>query len=86
MDRYSVTFSRSATKELDALSVTVLNRVFAKIEQLATQPRPYGTRKLTGESDLWRLRVGDYRVVYRVDDDSRVVDVISVRHRKDAYR
>jgi mRNA interferase RelE/StbE len=86
MSKYSITFSRSAAKELEALGVSVLNRVFAKIESLESEPRPYGTRKLTGENDLWRIRVGDYRVVYRIKDGEHLIDVISVRHRKDAYR
>lgn len=63
MDRYSVKFTHSAVKEIESLPVKVLNRVFPKIELLAEEPRPYGTRKLTGESNLWRIRVGDYRVL-----------------------
>jgi mRNA interferase RelE/StbE len=63
MDRYSVKFTHSAVKEIESLPVKALNRVFPKIEFLAEEPRPYGTRKLTGESNLWRIRIGDYRVL-----------------------
>jgi mRNA interferase RelE/StbE len=86
MDKYSIKFAHSAVKELEALPSKVLNRVFPKIELLAEEPRPYGTRKLTGESHTWRIRVGDYRVVYTVDDAARAVDIVAVRHRRDAYR
>lgn len=63
-----ITFARSARKELEALDNSELNRVFPKIEMLSENPRPAGCRKIRGEKDLWRIRIGDYRVVYRVID------------------
>jgi mRNA interferase RelE/StbE len=86
MDRYAVLFSRSARKELESLPANMVARILPRIERLASAPRPSGCRKLSGEQNLWRLRVGDYRVVYSVDDDRRIVDVNAVRHRRDAYR
>jgi mRNA interferase RelE/StbE len=86
MDEFSIVFARSARKELESLSTILVDRVLSKIESLSIQPRPFGCRKLRGEQNLWRLRVGDYRVIYRVDDRQKIVDVIAVRHRKDAYR
>ncbi len=65
---------------------SLTHRILTKIEELATEPRPTGCRKLQGRSGLWRLRVGDYRVVYSVDDSHRLVDVVAVRHRRDVYR
>jgi mRNA interferase RelE/StbE len=56
------------------------------IDGLAVNPRPSGVKKLRGTRDLWRIRVGDYRVVYRVDDSERLVDVSHVRHRREAYQ
>jgi mRNA interferase RelE/StbE len=56
-----------------------------KVEGLAAEPRPSGCRKLVGRNNLWRIRVGDYRVIYAVDDDRRLVDVNAVRHRSKAY-
>jgi mRNA interferase RelE/StbE len=56
------------------------------IERLATNPRPKGCRKLEGADNLWRIRVGDYRVIYSVDDARRIVDIIAIRHRSEAYR
>jgi mRNA interferase RelE/StbE len=85
MADYTITFARSARKEMEALESAVLNRLFPKIEALAKEPRPAGCRKLQGEEALWRVRVGDYRVIYAVDDRKRVVDVIAVRHRSKAY-
>ena len=57
-----------------------------KIETLALNPRPTGCKKLSGAKDLWRLRVGDYRMVYKIDDARRIVDIAVIRHRRDVYR
>ena len=83
---YDVTFARSARKELERLGPPLRSRVFRRIELLGAEPRPSGCRKLEGAEDLWRIRVGDYRVIYSVDDTRRIVDVNAVRHRSDAYR
>ena len=85
MADYSITFARSARKELETLDEKILNRIFPKIEALSKEPRPSGCRKLTGNKQLWRIRVGDYRVVYAIDDNKNLVDIIAVRHRKDVY-
>jgi len=63
--------------ELEQLPAREVRRIFAKIEDLARDPRPEGCRKLAGTGATWRIRVGD---------DARVVDIIAVRHRRDAYR
>ena len=83
---YTITFARSARKELETLNFSVVNRILPKIEALAKEPRPRGCRKLHGEEDLWRIRVGDYRVIYAIYDEKRVVDIIVIRHRSEAYR
>ncbi len=85
MADYAITFARAARKELEALEGIVLKRIFPKIESLTTQPRPAGCRKLVGEEYLWRIRVGDYRVIYSIDDVNEIVDVIAIRHRSRAY-
>ncbi|HEX9581143.1 MAG TPA: type II toxin-antitoxin system RelE/ParE family toxin [Gemmatimonadales bacterium] len=82
---YTVTFTRSARRELEALDPTLVTRLVRRIEALATTPRPSGCRKLRGSNNLWRIRVGDYRVIYTVSDDERLVDVRVVRHRSAAY-
>jgi mRNA interferase RelE/StbE len=83
---YEVTFARSARKDLERLGASFVARILSQIEGLAAAPRPPGCRKIRGEEDLWRIRVGDYRVVYSVRDEVRHVDVVAVRHRKDVYR
>jgi mRNA interferase RelE/StbE len=70
---------------LESLDAALVQRIFPKIEALAIQPRPTGCRKLRGENRLWRIRVGDYRVVYSVDDAKRLIDITAVRHRRDVY-
>lgn len=86
MAEYAVVFARSARKELEALEEPLASRVLRRIEKLVANPRPGGVRKLRGASGLWRLRVGDYRVLYAIHDDRKLVDVIAIRHRSDAYR
>ena len=85
MADYAVTFARSARKELEALDAAIVNRIFPKIEALAKEPRPTSCRKLRGERFLWRIRVGDYRVIYAIYDDKQVVDIVAIRHRSKAY-
>ena len=85
MPDYDVRFARSARKELERLDDAVVNRIFPRIESLAKTPRPVGCRKLRSAQDLWRIRIGDYRVVYLVDDAARVVEIRAVGDRKDVY-
>ena len=86
MADYRVRVARSARKELQRLERSIASRLIARIEGLAQSPRPSGCVKLTGAGDLWRIRVADYRIVYAIDDDRLLVDVLIVRHRRDAYR
>ena len=86
MADYAITFARSARRELEGLDAPFVRRAIPKIEGLAHDPRPSGSRKLQGEQNLWRLRIGDYRVVYSVDDRQRVVDIVRIRHRREVYR
>ena len=86
MADYAVVFARSARKELQNLDPQVARRILKSIETLMANPRPSGVVKLEGASDLWRVRVGEWRVVYRISDQDHLVDVIGVRHRRDAYR
>lgn len=86
MAEYTVVFVRSARRELERLEAGVARRIIARVEALAGDPRPRGCVKLQGAADLWRIRVGDYRVVYSLNDDARLVDIRVVRHRSDAYR
>jgi mRNA interferase RelE/StbE len=82
---YKVVFARSARRELEGLEASVARRIIARIETLTTNPRPPGCVKLQGAADLWRIRIGDYRLVYSIDDDASLVDIRVVRHRRDVY-
>ena len=86
MAEYAIVFARSARKELQALDHAIATRIIKRIEALAMEPRPSGVKKLEGAPVLWRIRVGDWRVVYRISDRERLIDIIAVRHRREAYR
>ena len=87
MAEYSLTIKSSAAKELKAVSDAVtLARLIERINSLASLPRPTGSEKLAGRTNLYRIRQDSYRVVYSVDDQTRVVDVLKVGHRRDVYR
>ena len=83
---YRVFLERAAEKQLKQFPAKVHNRVIAAIQELAEKPRPTGCRKLTGTENDWRIRVGDYRVVYEIDDATQQVRVNRVRHRREVYR
>jgi len=83
---YTVVFARSARKELQALDRTIAGRILKRIEALRLEPRPSGCKKLEGTDHLWRIRIGDWRVVYSVDDARTLVEVSVIRHRREAYR
>ena len=83
---YKIVISSSAEKDLDKLPAPVLKKVGVAIDHLSGDPRPAGCKKLKGSYDsLWRIRVGDYRVVYSIVDKVEVIDIRRVRHRKDVY-
>jgi len=83
---YKVEVLRSAAHELEALPPPVRRRVRRAIVALSDEPRPHGALLLAGQERIWRVRVGDYRVLYRIEDDLVLVLVIRIRHRRDAYR
>jgi mRNA interferase RelE/StbE len=81
----SLGFKPSAERELRKLSRDVIPRVVAAIGALAGEPRPHGCVKLSA-SQSWRIRIGDYRVIYDIDDKDQRVEVLHVGHRRDVYR
>ncbi len=83
--RYEVYLKKSAEKELDGLTAKTHDRVVKKLVSLSANPRPAGAKKLHGREG-YRLRVGDHRILYEVDDNERRVEVFSIAHRREVYR
>lgn len=82
---YEVHISPSAEKEMDRLSTVIYARLDARISSLEDNPHPRGAKKLSGREE-YRLRVGDYRILYVIDNRNHVVTIVSVGHRREAYR
>jgi mRNA interferase RelE/StbE len=82
---YAVEIKPSVLKELDVLDNAVFARIDRKITGLAQNPRPPGSKKLRGYKDYWRIRIGDWRVVYTINDAATIVTVTRVAHRRDVY-
>ncbi|MBM9536279.1 type II toxin-antitoxin system RelE family toxin [Desulfobulbus alkaliphilus] len=85
MAAYEIFFRESVWKELKKVPQADLKKIISRIEQLGNDPRPMGCEKLTS-LELYRIRQGNYRIVYSIQDDELTVWVVKVGHRKDAYR
>ena len=85
MNNYAVEIKPSARKELEALPDKLLARVIRKIASLGRAPRPSGCKKLKGYKDQWRVRIGDWRIVYIIDDTPRQISVTRIAHRREVY-
>jgi len=82
---YSLFLKRSAAKDLEAVAAKDRRRIVDRIQALATEPRPPGVEKLSG-AEKYRVRQGDYRILYTIDDGANTVVVVKIRHRRDVYR
>lgn len=85
MDSYDIEWKRSAVKELRQLPKEMIARILQAVESLAENPFPTGVKKLVGSEHTYRIREGDYRVIYDVQSKTLVVEIIRVAHRKDVY-
>ena len=85
MAGYEIFFKESVYKELKSIPKIDLKKILSQIEQLADDPRPTGCRKLTG-FELYRVRQGQYRIVYSIQDNRLLINVVKIGHRKDVYR
>ena len=83
---YEVYLEGAAERDLRRLPEEMFRRIIPHIRSLAEDPRPPGCRKIAGAESDWRIRVGDYRVVYEIDETERAVRVFRVRHRREVYR
>ena len=85
MASYSIQIKRSAAKELEAVPLKDRRRIVTRIEGLQTEPRPPGCEKLSGD-DKYRIRQGNYRILYEIQDQALIVTVVRVGDRRDVYR
>ena len=83
---YEVYLERRAERDLKKLSTDDFYRIITRIQALVEDPRPDGCRKITGSKSDWRIRIGEYRVIYEIDEKSSAVRIIRIRHRREAYR
>lgn len=86
MASYRIEWKRSASKELRKLPIPLIPRIMSAVETLASNPFPQGVTKLKGSDRTYRIRIGDYRVVYIVEETVLLIEIIRVRHRKDVYQ
>lgn len=82
---YRIEFTKAAARQMRKLPTSAGRRLLAKIESLQDDPRPPGARKLVGEDGAWRVRVGDYRVIYEILDRNLVVTIVAAGHRREIY-
>ncbi|MFH0985285.1 MAG: type II toxin-antitoxin system RelE/ParE family toxin [Candidatus Omnitrophota bacterium] len=85
MASFKIFFKASAEKELRQIPKPFLSKILSKIAALAETPRPWGVKLMRGEERFYRLRQGDYRIVYEIDDQTRTVTVIKIGHRREVY-
>lgn len=83
--KYSVEYKNSALKEIERLEKQTQRQILDAVDKLGIEPRPSGVKKIRGDSITWRIRIGKYRVVYRIYEARLVVMIVRVAHRKDAY-
>lgn len=83
--KYTIEISAKAQKDIRSLPKNMVNRVITKIRSLEEDPTPSGCRKIVGTENTWRVRVGNYRIIYDIFEEILFVEVVKVTHRKDAY-
>ncbi|MDH4304231.1 MAG: type II toxin-antitoxin system RelE/ParE family toxin [Nitrospira sp.] len=83
---YQIEFSRQADRQFRNLPSQIQQRLKSRIDSLSTTPCPHGSEKLSGVDQLYRIRVGDYRIIYAVEDNRLIVLVVKIGHRREVYR
>jgi len=83
---YEVYLERTAERDLKRLSADIFHRIIIRIKSLAKDPKPSGSLKIRGSKSDWRIRIGDYRVIYEIDERTNAVKVMRIRHRREVYR
>lgn len=82
---YKIRLSNNAEKELDKFNYVLYDRIYQKIKSLENNPRPFGAIKLS-DVESYRVRVGNYRIIYEINDKEKTIDIYDVLHRKDSYK
>lgn len=85
MAKYKITIKKSAAKELQEIPKKNLKKIVKRIQSLSENPRPTGSQKLSAQ-EKYRVRQGDYRIVYSIDDKELLVDIVKIGHRREVYR
>ena len=86
MASYKIQWKRSAKKELKKLDKQIIVRILQAIENLVANPYPSGSKKLIGSDSIYRIRVGDYRIIYNIQSSVLIIEIIKVGHRREIYR
>ncbi|MHC4173266.1 MAG: type II toxin-antitoxin system RelE family toxin [Planctomycetota bacterium] len=84
MAKYRITIKKSAAKELEDIPKKDLRKIVKRIQSLTENPRPHGSQKLSGK-EQYRVRQGDYRIVYSIEDKESLIDIVKIGHRREIY-
>jgi mRNA interferase RelE/StbE len=83
---YHIAIANSAKRDMRRLDSSLQQRVAIRLQVLRNNPRPSGVKKSRDRENEWRIRVGDYRIIYEIDDDERLIVILRIKHRREAYR
>jgi mRNA interferase RelE/StbE len=83
---YEVLLERRAERDLKKLPGEVFHRIIPRLKSLADDPKQKGARKIIGSKNDWRIRIGEYRIIYEIDEPAKCVRIMRIRHRREAYR
>lgn len=86
MDSYKIEWKRTAIKELKKLPKEAISKILAAVENLSSNPLPNRTTKLVGSQQSFRIRIGDYRVVYNIFSKTLIIEIVRIKHRRNIYR
>lgn len=83
---YQISLTPAAKRDLDRITSEIFQRIVKSLKSLEQNPRPQGIKKLANRENEWRIRVGNHRILFEIDDDQKLVTIFRIRHRKDVYR
>jgi mRNA interferase RelE/StbE len=86
MVSYKIEWRRSIKKDLKGISKTEISKIIGAVESLSEEPRPTKSKKLSGSEFTYRIRIGNYRVIYEIHDETILIEVVKMGHRKDVYK